>query len=179
MKILVQWSKAIPQGWEEIDSSEWPSLPAKPEPKGGERLTQRRGWIFAVNIQGVIFYGFDHIALTDIENGGVRAWGWNDDVEDIENPEISTRYRWGVVWNFLPPAFDPEVDAVNTRQEMNHYAEDPEDFSAQANIDVLPWSEYPFPGPEVFVQHGIWLPDDLFYEHHNLQEVVGWREWVN
>ncbi len=38
MKILVQWSEEQAKDWQEVDSSEWVSLPKREAPKGEEKL---------------------------------------------------------------------------------------------------------------------------------------------
>ena len=69
MKVLVQWSKAAPEDWHEIDSADWATLAKRPVPTGGEIIDQTPGWIYQVNIQGVCFSA-DHYAVIDREDGG-------------------------------------------------------------------------------------------------------------
>lgn len=188
MKVYVQWTLKNPQNWVELDLNtasgvqRWANLPKKPEPVGGEALDNFPGWTFDINIQGVCFYGFDHVALEPIALGGVRAYGWNTDIEDPD-PQVRP-YRWGEVWDLYPPAPDPNLGGqINTRQYKTIYSEvEAPDFvgqrTAAAPVDLREWSDFTSPA-DALTRHGIWVPDEENWKKHfEVRDQHGWREWV-
>lgn len=174
MRVLVQWALQTPQDWVELDvqdkgagSRAWRNLPSRPEPTTGQLGGQDNipGWVFDVNVQGVLFGGNDHIAVEPIENG-VRVYAWSDDPDDGTIPT-------GSVWEFLPPAPDPgHGGQLNTRQTVVRYSDRPE---LQA-IGFLPFSQFPTPPAEI-IRHGVWLTDELSAAHIAARQRHGWREW--
>ena len=173
MRLLVQWTRAQPGDWEEIEVDDspvrrraWERLPALPEPVGGEVIGSAPGWIFDINCQGIHFGGADHYAVEPIA-GGLRITTWNDD--PVDYPPGT---RFAIRWELLDPDFDPAVGQVNTRQTRTMWHEDEARYPF-----ALPWSTF-VPPPAAATRHGIWVPDALRDEHLAARGVHGWREWI-
>lgn len=155
MRILVQWSTSSPGDWTEIESSDWAQVAAKSVPVGGESIDGAAGWVHALNVQGVIFTGYDHLAVEDIADG-CRVFAWNDDPDDW--PGDLAR---GAVWTFPELAADAALGgAINTRQQIVKY----------------PGATIPLPDAALW-RHGIWTPDALHEAHEGARAPHGWREW--
>lgn len=177
MKILVQWSRRTPQGWEEIDSSEWAASPkrAVPTARGGQ--DNLPGLVFKTNIQGVESDA-DHYAFEDLPGGGCRSTIWNDDPDDYPPGQ-----KFAMVRTFLPLAPDQRHGgAWNTRQSCTVFAEDEvrrefERFNWNP-AELRPWSEFVAP-PEEITRHGVWVSDALNAKHDAKREIRGWREWTD
>lgn len=175
MRILVQWARSQGTDWEEYDSADWASLPSRPVPSGGETLDGERGWVCAVNVQGVIFKA-DHIALEDLPGGVLRVLQWDDDPDDWDPGNFTVREVL-----FRPIVQDPAFGyAYNTQQTQQVFAAS----SAQSqlatrkrsNFTLRDWEDFVPPNPAL-IRHGIWMPDELFNEHISSQSVRGWRHW--
>lgn len=199
MKVLVQWSKAGPGDWEEVDSSAWAGLPSRPVPAGGELIDDAPGWVTALNVQGVEFTGYDHYAVEELADGsgGIRIIVWNDDPEDQDLAAVRRirqdqgpfpRGFYGQVWTFFPLAPDPALGGVwNTQQTCEWFAEAGEvseyfsgrlpGFPSEPPIPVRPWGELPVPA-SASVRHGVWMPPGLMDAHLRAQSRRGWREWT-
>lgn len=187
MRVIVQWTLADPtQPPVELDlttsgrgARAWRDLAAKREPTGADTIDSTPGWVFSINVQGVIFAGFDHYGAEPIAGGGLRVYGWCDDPEDFPVGE-----RFAEVWEFRDPAHDPRVGKVNTRQKKTIYADDVTyplfvgQVAADGPVAVLPWAEF-VPPPAALTRHGVWVRDAALYDAH-LAAIPrnGWREWV-
>jgi hypothetical protein len=179
MKILVQWTTSDLRDWEEIDSSSWADLPFRPDPTGtpiSAGVNNQKGWINALNVQGVIFTN-DHYSVEDIPDGGVRVTGWNDDPVLWGNE----RQR-ATVWEFLPLAPDPGMGgAINTRQKAKNYWASNIAIESRIGFDndhENRWEDFTPPARK-FIRHGKWVSK----EHHDLltkhQTTRGWMEWAS
>lgn len=183
MKIQLQWATKDPQPWQEIDSSQWATLPKKDVPKPGQfgGTNNQLGWLRNVSVQGITAEGYDHVAIEDIVIGldaGVRYTLWNDDPVDYPVGE-----RQAIVWTILPLAPDPQLGmAINTRQSCIRYCEgarytrlmpDP-----PLNTTVRPWTEF-VPPAAAITRHGIWLTDTKWQEHVTAapQGYWSWAHW--
>lgn len=176
MRILVQWSRATPLGWEEVDSTQWRALPKRPEPTGGEVLDDEPGWMARANIQGVEFHG-DHYAAEPLPQRGCRFSVWNDDPEDYPPGERHAR-----VWTFQQLRPDPAVRGQwNTAQTQRLYADlDVADRMVAMGVPrelILPFEVFTPPQDEL-IRHGIWMPSALNTEHDRMRHMRGWREWT-
>ena len=187
MKVLLQWTKANPDEWLELDIRDtpqtrrtWERLAKKPEPVGGEVIDNNPGWVFDLNIQGVEFFGNDHYAaeLVTSPEFGIRVTVWNDDPDDFPPGE-----RFAMVWTFFEPAPDPRYGGlVNTRQTMVAYDErNPSPFEGQSTtlgpVEVRPWSEFTPPATAI-TRHGVWVSDTLKSQHFAARSKRVWREWI-
>ena len=182
MRLYVQWTLAAPGDWVAIDMTRdphWRTLPKKPEPVGGEVIDQSPGWVMALNIQGVIFGGYDHYSVrySDVD-GALIATGWNDDPVDWP-PGTREAYEW----TFLPPAPDARLAGrFNTVQTCRVFTEqfphawEGSNSSGGPNL-VLPWSSFTPPQANM-TRHGIWVSDTLLMEHFAARTPHGWREWL-
>lgn len=181
MKVLIQWTKANPEDWIEVDVRNsgpfrraWENLPAKPLPVGGEAIDNAPGWLFTINVQGVDFSGFDHLTGRPTDTG-VEVTAWNDDPDDYPPGE-----RFAQVWDFRPLRADPRYGgALNTEQYLTVYDERvPSPFTGQVTsggpVVVRPWSEFVIPTTRTI--HGIWVSDELAASHRNVRSSRGWRE---
>lgn len=188
MRVLVQWTKANPEDWVELDIRDtpqlrraWERLSSKPEPQGGEAIDNNPGWIFDINVQGVLFAGHDHysVGLITSPEFGIRVTVWNDDPEDYPPGE-----RYAQVFEFFEPAPDPRYGGqVNTRQRLTVYDERiPSPWegtkTSMGPVTVRPWSEF-VPPSNALTRHGIWVDDSLLDQHKAVRSSRGWRDWVN
>lgn len=191
MRVLLQWTKAHPEDFLEVDvrptgqfRRAWERLAAKALPTGGETIDDNPGWICGLNIQGVWIGGFDHYAGEPIDDPtygwGIRIYMWNDDPTDWP---VGTRNAR--IWEFYDPASDPRLDGVtNTRQFLKVYDERPEEIARYQNVEtsggpveVHPYSDFVVPTTTI-TRHGIWMSDQLWNEHRNVRSNHGWREWI-
>jgi hypothetical protein len=178
MKVLVQWTKADPENWFEFDSSiiENVSLIAKPEPTGNDTIDNNPGWIYSLNIQGVIFTGYDHYSIEHVSSGQIKCIVWNDDEEDWPEGQ-----KHAQEWTFNELAPDINLgNAINTNQSRVVYAQSGilHKFTSipTENTIVEDWDE--FVVPSNFVIHGIWVNDTLASGHNITRSLRGWREWT-
>lgn len=176
MRIYVQWATSQPEDWTPVDISSVADvrrLPRKAAPRGGEKLDRKPGWINALNYQGVIFHGYDHVAIeyNPILDTAVIT-GWQDDPDDFAADQL-----WATQWTFLPPVPDPAAGGrVNTRQSRVVFGS-PEATKNFPPREVRSWEEFVRPPAEVTL-HGVWMSNELYTAHMAAQSAHGWREWV-
>lgn len=181
MRVLVQWTKANPEDWIELEVGNtgpsrkaWDNLPAKPMPVGGETIDNTPGWVYAVNVQGVEFAGFDHVTGRPTATG-VEITAWNDDPADYPVGQ-----RFAHVWDFRPLRPDPRYGGqLNTEQYLTVYDERvPSPHQGQSTsggpVIVRPWSEFVIPSTKAI--HGIWVDDSLVEAHRSARALRGWRD---
>ena len=174
MKLLVQWTQSNPNDWVEIDSSEWASLPKRPEPKGGEGIDDSPGWIYGVNVMGTVFIGNDHIAIEDINDTDIKVTTWSDDLDDYSE-------RNAMVTIFKPHG--PSAirrGAIVTNNSAVKYSEGKKyELLNGKNFPNLKYYDEFVPPDEKVTRHGIWIPDRLADQHDNIRARHGWREWTD
>ncbi len=184
MRLLVQWTLKTPEDWATLDSSAWAKSPKLYEPPPGEIGDEnaKRGWVFALNVQGVFFIGYDHYAVEELSGGACRVTVWKDDPLDLPGDVLGEFYAR--VWTFQRLAPDPRLgNAWNTRQSqviyggpklIQHYL----DFPVE-NLVVKPWSDF-IPPPANITRHGIWTSDAKLDAHDAVRvQKVGWRHWID
>ena len=179
MKLLIQWATDPPADWVEYDivnANDYGSIPDKGEPTGGEVLDTAPGWVYAINVQGCIWQGWDHFA-GDISGDGLVVIVWKDDLVAEE-------------WTFLSPKHVPIEDRVNTDQALTVYTDDPDIIVARTGqttasstgvgrpVIVLPWADFSPPVPSSRWRHGFPLDETQQAAHKAVQSHHGWREWV-
>lgn len=177
MRVLLQWTRTSPRGWEEVDSTEWRALPKLPEPHGGVEVPDDEpGWLYRLNVQGVEFTA-DHYAVEPLPGRACRVTVWNDDPEDYPPGE-----RFARVWTFRLLRPDPAVRGQwNTFQKQVIYAEpviaERMMWAGVPESVIRPFSAFT-PPDERDVRHGIWVPQTLNARHDAARPERGWREWV-
>lgn len=151
MLVLVQWTADPPRDWEGFDHRQWAALPDDP--------------VHALNVQGVIFEGFDHYSVGSV-TGGCTVTCWNDPGGD---PPMR--------WTFLDPAPDPAFGGrVNTRQQLEVFsAEDPLAQTSTSMGKVRLRASFT---PPAGSRSGRQVPDELHAKHQLARTVRGWQEWV-
>lgn len=153
MLVLVQWTRALPQDWEEVEHTDWPRLPNMP--------------VHALNVQGVIFEGYDHYSVGAVV-GGCTVTVWNDD------PEGDPPMRWV----FYHPAPDITLGGrVNTRQVLETFSPaHPLARETTSGGKVRVRSRFV---PPANPRHGQWVSDDLHERHRSSRALRSWEEWAN
>jgi hypothetical protein len=192
-RVRVQWATNPPHDWVEVDvtptgagAQRWRSLAMKALPDGSETIDGSPGWLMCVEVDGVLFEGFDHVAADFGGSGSnrfLRVYAWNDDTGDFDDPQ-SLGYAWGEVWGFHQHRPDPRVGGqVNTWQVKTVYAEDLVDMgrffpqsTTGGEVQLRPWSEFPTPSADL-VRHGVWLDESLWAAHYPARRPVDWRDW--
>lgn len=175
MRVYIQWSTQTVADWVAYDITgmrDIRSLPKKPSPSDSPIIDNQLGWVCAVNIQGVVFEGYDHIGF-DAAGSEIIVTCWNDDPVDF--PAGS---RWGQVWRLDFPAPDVAVGGlINTRQTVTWYCEAGSYPVSIGLTSYRPYSEMVFPNSNNTI-HGVWLPDTKYDEHVSARTLHGWREWI-
>lgn len=152
MRTLIQFTQAVPQDWEEHDHTEWQALPNLP--------------IHAINVQGVVFEGYDHYVIGDTE-GGCTVTVWND--RDAFEPPMR--------WTFLPLFRDPRFGGrLNTQQWVDVYGDHPLVGAAATGGAVRAHPRGDFIAG-AGARHGVQVPDALHAAHQLSRTVRGWKEW--
>lgn len=179
MLVLVQWTLANPSDWEQLQvtrDADWRRQPSKPEPSGGEVIDDAPGWVYALNVQGIEFHGYDHYSVS-ANGAGLDVTVWNDD--PVDYPVGS---RWASRWTLLVPTLDGRYGQINTRQTLTVYDErSPSPWLGQTTsggpVTVLPWSDFAAPAANMS-RHGIWVDETLRAAHEAVRTRHGWREWI-
>ena len=179
MRAYLQWTLATPADWVPLDitrTADWRGLPKKAEPVGGEVIDQTPGWVYDLNVQGVLMGGFDHYSVTP-SGAGLRVTVWNDDPVDYP---VGT--RWAMTWTLQLPTLDARIGRVNTRQTLVVHDEAvPSRWEGKAAsggpVTVLPWSSFVAPAANM-TRHGIWVPEAEKPAYIAARTSRGWEEWT-
>jgi hypothetical protein len=147
VRIWVQWADPPDSDFEpyEIRSQ-----------RDAKALSAQGRSITAVNVQGVVFEGMDHLAFQKVGQALiVHAWA-DDDSAPAQQ------------WTFHPIQPDPALGGLlNTKQELIQF-DGKEGRPGRA--DFTP------PGEDVQV-HGTWLTDRQFATAQRKRTLHGWEEW--
>lgn len=174
MRVLIQWATSAPGNWTtyEINGmSDARRLPRKPAPTNASSVDAQLGWYAAINIQGVVFTGYDHIGF-EMVSGTLIVKCWNDDPDDFP---VGT--RWGQVWQIPVPFLDTRINRMNVEQTVTWYGEANSTPVLLGVPNVQPWSGFT-PPPNNTTIHGVWMTDEQWAAHQTAQSVHGWREWL-
>lgn len=183
MRVLIQWTRSTPRGWEEIDSTQWRSLPRRPDPTGADLSPDDApGWVYRLCAQGLEFTA-DHYAVESLPARGCRVTIWNDDPSRYPPGE-----RYARVWTLRPIAPDPKAGGRwNTAQSQVIYAEPGIEAKMRAMGEptqstggravLLPWEDFA-PPEEAIVRHGKGVSEALNEQHDAMRSRRGWREWT-
>jgi hypothetical protein len=174
-KLYVQWAQSNVPDWSLLSVSNWASQPTKLDPIGDTSaitgigdllLDNQKGWIFSLNVQGVIFNYYDHYAITGDETS-ITVTAWRDD--PLLFP-VGHRQADVAVINSLK--FDAKVGQDNTDQVFTFYREGSEYDSN--NPLQRPYSEFVTPDASI-TKPGIYLSDSKFNEFINAETLKGWK----
>ncbi len=184
MKMYVQWASDPAGNWQQLDSANWEASPKKsapPEDRApvfadpgdiqsdvvgftGTAITvdNTPGWIYALNVFGVIFHA-DHIAVSHIAANHIRVASWNDDLDDP-----GTNFLNGQIRDFRQQMVDNEfvvpggsIRARGFHQEKRRFvpadkiAELKEEYTTTGLSTKEDYVSFSKP-PAQFVRHGIW-----------------------
>lgn len=165
MMVYLQWALSTPSDWIAVDIKTLQnvrSLPRKPAPTSPtQALDSNPGWVNAINVQGIIFHGYDWYSVEIITNG-LRVSGWQD---------APVGDRWATVWDLLTPASDGA--RMNTRQTRRCYAETNAPVPGKTNT----WAQFVKPAANISWP-GKQMSDSLYLSHMSRQTLHGWREWI-
>ncbi len=202
MKVYVQWATDPPLGYQEIDSSQWSSLPKKDEPPADRKpirdinenvigftgtdviINFSKGWIYDVYVQGMGFNA-DHIAVID-GDGFTKIITWNDDLNDIPAKDVMANE-----WKFYPPRRKPN-GRLESMLYRTWYMKPEKRIELESN-GVLPnytgefigdkptkvknYSQFQKPSNSI-TRHGIWLLSRLSDRLTGLETRVSWETWA-
>lgn len=183
MKIWIQWAMANPQDYVMYDlGSNNPNvirdIPSKPEPPGGQgtvTLDNTPGWVASINVQGVIFSGYEHYGMAYNRQSRTCTIGaWNDEVADNPDGPYMT------AWSFEFPRNDPKLNSINTVQSSALYVETGSGYAIwldSHNIPWLPWEQRPTFN-SLAVRHCPWLSDAQYQAHAENRNEHVWDEWI-
>lgn len=177
-KVLVQWTQAAAPGWETWHAKRFKLSTKKEKPgnRGSAAIDNQAGHIFAINVQGVVFAGYDHYAVEHINTTrSVRVTAWNDDPEDYAPEEMHA-----TVWDFLPVRMTG--GRLDTRQRRLMFTDESDEVRNESctgdpSCALHRFSEFEAPAAEL-TRHGVWVSDELALRHEAAQKSRGWKEWA-
>jgi hypothetical protein len=177
VKVLVQYARAKPIDWEQLDSSAWSSLPKKSSPLSSNSKAHDNspGHLHAVNVQGVIFSGYDHYAVEHLAEG-CRITAWADE----SKPDGE---KHALVWTMFPLAPDNRLGGcINTRQSQVIYAAPDvlaryKSYGPIENTVLRTWDEFT-PPAEDLTRHDARLPVEDSDAHHAVLTHRGYEDWT-
>lgn len=177
MKVYVQWATNKANDFEIIDSIDWPNLPTKPAPTGGEKIDRKKGWVCRLNVQGMGFIG-DHISVED-KGEYIRVIVWNDDSGDYTGAEFFAHE-----WIFYPIQQDGKTLQYTTyyytaarKKQLEDTGQLPVwNLSSQQYVTIKDLSEFVKPDGK-YIKHGIWL-DDILYTKMRDFPLPKWTDWI-
>lgn len=181
-KINVQWAQSTVPDWSLVDVGAWATQPTKADPIGDTTsltgigdilLNGQKGWIFAINVQGVVFSYYDHYAIQGTASQ-VIVTAWRDD--PLLFP-VGTRQADVATINSLK--FDAKVGQDNTDQSYVWYREGAQYDNliangAPENVTVARYSDFVAPDASI-VKPGIYLSDTKYNEFIAAETEKGWR----
>lgn len=181
--MYVQWATNPAQDWVELDTKDWLLTPKLPIPDGSETLDSTLGWIFRINIQGVVFSGYDHYAVEDRGNH-VLVHAWNSDLEDYDHEDL-----YASSWEFYE--IRDEIYADNRGFIKNRWNtnQNREIFGNSGFIQKMPKeirslvqrSHDDFAQirlPDVRTRHGVWVHEQSVFNTLGSFKPNGWRDWI-
>ena len=179
MKIYYQWSTEPWGDWQVIDSAKWGLLQFRGVPQGGEAIDGQGGWIYALNVMGSIWSGYDHYGVDHQNDGSCKVYAWMSDPDDVQAQPYDFYARVSTYWPCSP---DPALGgAINTRGHQLVFCQEKvgnlfKVIGPIQNKVYRPWDEFTPPDPAI-TAHGVWLPDALSDKHYEKRTRHGWREW--
>jgi hypothetical protein len=192
VRVLVQWATATVADWVTYDINriqDVRAMPKKPRPSDSPVIDNSAGWVAALNIQGIVFTGYDVIGFT-YASGALRVHCRND------GPDFAANQRWGQVWELQSYAPDPRFPVpnpdpnpswqrglvggvmcyVNTRQSVTWYGEPQSDPVTQGVPGVLPFASMPMPTNPNDILYGVWVSDAQWAALSAARSPKSWRE---
>jgi hypothetical protein len=179
MRLYVQWTTDPPGDFEPLDIRDWRGL-RKRDVVRDALIDADPGWVMALNVQGVVFNGFDHYAV--VERGRqLVVTVWNDDTGD----EWFTG-NGAQVWRFSLPskrrAHGQSAEMFDTEQYLDIYTDDEERAAIWRTrtttggpVTVHPWADFVEPDPRD-VRHGIMVEDQAYYDHRDKRTPHHWDD---
>lgn len=174
MRVSIQWATVPPKDWIDYDlntRADIRTLPRKPVPVGDEVLDDQPGWLCALDVQGVLFSGYDFIAIDLLPSGELRVAGWFDDLEE----DWQRDGRWMTVWRF--PADPADNLRSENAQSRDVYAETAAKVQADGGKTRRQWANRPLWRDDQTL-YGIWLSDELFQDHVQIRSYRGLTDWL-
>lgn len=175
MRVYIQWTTLTASDWQPYElgkTADLRALPRKQAPTATSVLDDQPGWVSGINLQGVVFEGFDHYGV-EFGTGLLIVKAWNDDPRS----GYDVGKRWGQAWTFAPPAPDASLGGVvNTVQTVTWYGE-PGCEAAGTGPLLQSWASFT-PSPSNQTWHGIQVSGALWTSTRGARSQRGWREWV-
>jgi hypothetical protein len=171
VKLYVQWTTDPPSDWAEMDTAAWRASPERAVVRDAV-IDGAPGWIMGLNVQGVVFNGWDHYAVTR-QGREVIVTVWNDDTGDPYYTGLGAQ-----VWRFHPLRM--RFGRFDTEQHLDIYTDNAERAAiwrtrstSGGPVTVHPWADFVQPDPRD-VRHGIMVEDQLYYDHRDARTPHGW-----
>ena len=183
MKILVQWARRNPKGWEELDSSKWVATTRQPPPEEDHKLRDVPGWVYRLNVQGIEFQAqyiaVEHLGTRSLFQrltgrsgpSGCKVYAWFD------GPTVrNRRLSWAEVWTFTEPAI--QSGPSYTREGFAYSRGKPylRNRGFQ-DVEIKTWNEF-HPPAETLRRSGMELFAEVEDRHRDAALPVSWQDWL-
>lgn len=182
MRVWIQWATATPSDYVMYDLGQGANavrdLPTRAEPPGGQgtvALDETLGWVAALNVQGIVFSGYEHYGMAYNRQARILTIGaWNDEPADNS---------WGpymTSWTLEFPRNDPQLNAINTVQARAIYVEPASEYATWLTAQGIPWLDWATrPAfPTQAIRHCPWLSDEQYAAHAAVRNEHVWDEWI-
>lgn len=186
MKVFIQWATDPISRSEQIDSSEWDSLPKKRDPTGTNPIIDNlKGWIQSMSVMGITITA-DHYSINEnppgYPIGSITVTFWNDSGIDEDKKHAAKWYFQPLklreidgVQKWVPNSWEERFYSPRLQQKLIDDKIIPI-FANGRKVKINNYSDF-IPTDETKTRHGVMLSDSLNAEYQ-LEKIHFYREWV-
>jgi len=186
MKVFVQWATDPVSRPDEIDSSNWNTLPKKSDPTNTTPIIDStKGWIQSMSIMGITFKA-DHYSISENPNGyptgTIKVTFWNNSgdiednihagvwiIQDLQLRDINGVKKW------IPNLTEERYYSPNLQKKLKDDGTLPIYCSGRL-VKIHNYSDF-IPPDETITRHGVLVNESLLAEME-LEKDHHYREWV-
>ncbi len=182
MKVFIQWANDPKSRPEEIDSTDWGTLPKKRDPTSTTpTIDSSKGWIQSMSIMGITFKA-DHYSISENPSGypvgSIKVTFWNDSGTDEDKKHAAIWYMQSLTlrdgkWH--PRLWEERFYSPRLRTKLLADGTLPI-FCGTREVSISNYADF-VPPVEADTKHGVQLRDALNAEYES-EKNHSYREWI-
>ncbi len=182
MKIFIQWATDPKSEPEEVDSSDWNTLPKKRDPTGTTPIIDKsKGWIQSLSVMGITFKS-DHYSISEnpagYQAGSIKVTFWNDSGTNEDNKHAGIWYMQTLTLRdgqWQPRLWEERFYSPRLQTKLLTDGTLPI-FCGTRKVRISNYTDF-VPPVEADTRHGVQI-NDLLNTEYELEKDHSYKEWV-